>query len=160
MTMTKPVPRNATIPMTFAHAFTLPGFDEVLPPGDYDIAPDAGALFDPRNPLACAGRAELRLHARQAHPGLARSLSVSLTALSRAGLRDRERGRDLVDVFLESMLSDPMIWLVMGADGVSEDEVRTRYARLRSARQVTAGDVPALNRTVGLALNTHAEDHA
>jgi hypothetical protein len=146
--------------MTFVHAFTLPGFDEVLPPGDYDIQSEAGAHFDPANPVACSGRGQVRLHARRAHPGLARSLSVSLTALSRAGLRDRERGRDLVDVFLDSMLSDPMIWLVMGADGVSEGEVRTLYARLRSARQDTAVEVPPLPGTVGLARNTHAEDRA
>jgi hypothetical protein len=146
--------------MTFLHAFTLPGFDEVLPPGDYDILSEAGAHFDPANPVACSGRAQVRLHARRAHPGLARSLSVSLTALSRAGLRDRERGRDLVDVFLDSMLSDPMIWLVMGADGVSEGDIRTLYARLRSARQETGDEVPPLPRTVGRARNTHAEDRA
>jgi hypothetical protein len=155
-----PVLMNSKTRMTFIHAFTLPGFDEVLPPGDYDVAPEVGAVFRPSDPLTCVGRAQMHLQARKGHPGLARSLSVSLAALAQAGLRDGEADRDLVDVVLDSMLSDPMIWLVMGADGVSEDEVRTRYARLRSARQDAAGDVPALNRTVRLAPNTHAEDHA
>lgn len=70
----------------------------------------------------------LRLHPRETHPGLSRTLTVPLADLDRAVARDKLTDKPLADYFLEEMLADPMIRLVMQADGVAESELRTLYA--------------------------------
>ncbi|MFD2815838.1 hypothetical protein ACFSYD_18030 [Paracoccus aerius] len=45
--------------------------------------------------------------------------------------KDKLTGKALTDFFLEEMLADPMIRLVMEADGVGEAELRDLYSRTR-----------------------------
>jgi len=54
---------------------------------------------------------------------------VSLADLDHARARDKRTGHTLTDFFLEEMLADPMIRLVMQADGVSEAHLRHLYTR-------------------------------
>jgi hypothetical protein len=42
--------------------------------------------------------------------------------------KDKLTGKALTDFFLEEMLADPMIRLVMKADGVEEAELRSLYS--------------------------------
>jgi len=55
-------------------------------------------------------------------------LTVPLAELERAVAKDKLPGKALTDFFLEEMLADPMIRLVMKADGVEEAELRSLYA--------------------------------
>jgi hypothetical protein len=128
---------NTTI--TFRNAFDLPGFDESLPAGAYEIggfpcAPGtcAGARLD-------TGSVTLRLHPRQSHPGLERSLTVRHSDLKAAAIRDAATEAvpcdgPQPDTFLDRMLADPMIRLVMVADRVSETEIRSMYRSLPIGR--------------------------
>jgi hypothetical protein len=111
----------------FSHPFTVPGFDETLPAGEYEI--ETELIPPPDQPDAAAWKASVlvRLHARASHPGLARTLTVSLVDLDHARARDKLTDRALSDFFLEEMLADPMIRLVMKADGVSEAHLRHLY---------------------------------
>ena len=74
----------------------------------------------------------VHLHPRASHPGLTRSLSVSLLDLDKARAKDKLSGKKLSEVFLEGMLADPMVQLVMQADGVSEAQLRHLYSRSRT----------------------------
>ena len=118
---------------TFERPFTLPGFPEALPAGDYDLETEISAPPDHRDPeqWKASVLVTVRLHPRMSHPGLARSLTVPLSALEHAVARDKLTGSGLVDFFVEEMLTDPMVQLVMRADRVSEAEIRSIYARSR-----------------------------
>ncbi len=80
------------------------------------------------------------VRARGSHPGLARSLTLPLSALEGALARDKHSGLDLVGFFVEEMLVDPMVRLMMRADRISEIEIRTLYAHGASGRQ--GGETP------------------
>ncbi len=114
--------------VAFRRQFELPGFDETLPPGDYEIE---APLLHPGD-LTRRGKrgstVRLTLHPRASHPGLSRTLSVPLAELEIAVARDRLGGRALTDFRVEEMLADPMIRLVMQADGVAESDIRDLYA--------------------------------
>jgi hypothetical protein len=105
----------------FDRPFKLPGFDETLPAGEYDIETELASPPDHKDP-------------RASHPGLTRSLSVSLVDLDNARAKDKLSGKDLSQVFLEDMLADPMVQLVMQADGVSEAHLRHLYSGSRTAQ--------------------------
>lgn len=77
----------------------------------------------------------VRLHPRASHPGLGRTLTVPLAELESAVAKDKFTGKALKDYFLEEMLADPMIRLVMQADGVAEADLRTLYAPQSDQRQ-------------------------
>ncbi|WP_299614500.1 hypothetical protein [uncultured Tateyamaria sp.] len=112
----------------FDRPFKLPGFDETLPAGEYDIETELASPPDHKDPQAWKASVVVHLHPRLSHPGLTRSLSVSLLDLDRARARDKLSGKDLSQVFLEEMLADPMVQLVMQADGVSEAYLRHLYS--------------------------------
>ncbi|RYH06754.1 hypothetical protein [Tropicimonas sp. IMCC6043] len=114
----------------FSQPFTVPGFDETLPAGEYEIETELVSPPDQRDPAAWKASVLVKLHPRISHPGLARSLTVSLADLDHARARDKLTGGTLSDFFLEEMLADPMIRLVMKADGVSEAQLRHYYSRL------------------------------
>lgn len=76
----------------------------------------------------------VKLHPRPSHPGLARSLTVSLADLDDVRAKDKLTGRALTDVFLQEMLADPMIRLVMEADGVSAAHMWHLYSGHRTAQ--------------------------
>ena len=111
----------------FSHPFTLPGFDEMLPSGEYDIETELSAPPGHLKPQAWKASVVIQLHPRVSHPGLARSLTVSLADLESAQAKDKLSGKDLSQFFLEEMLADPMVRLVMQADGVSEAQIRRLY---------------------------------
>lgn len=112
----------------FSRPFSVPGFDETLPAGEYEIETESASPPDQQDPEAWKASVLVKLHSRTSHPGLARSLTVSLADLDHARARDKLTGKALTDFFLEEMLADPMIRLVMQADGVSEAHLRHLYS--------------------------------
>lgn len=118
----------------FDRPFNLPGFDETLPAGEYDIETELASPPDHKDPQAWKASVVVHLHARLSHPGLTRSLSVSLADLDHARAKDKLTGKDLSQVFLEDLLADPMVQLVMQADGVSEAHLRHLYSGSRTAQ--------------------------
>ena len=118
----------------FDRPFKLPGFDETLPAGEYDIETELASPPDHKDPEAWKASVVVHLHPRASHPGLTRSLSVSLADLDHARAKDKLSGKDLSLVFLEDMLADPMVQLVMQADGVSEAHLRHLYSGTRTTQ--------------------------
>ncbi|WP_227444234.1 hypothetical protein [Cognatishimia sp. F0-27] len=118
----------------FDRSFRLPGFDETLPAGEYDIETELVSPPDHRDPDAWKAAVIVNLHPRMSHPGLTRSLSVSLVDLDQARAKDKLSGKDLSGIFLDEMLADPMVKLVMQADGVSEAQLRHLYSGSRTTR--------------------------
>ena len=112
----------------FARPFTVPGFDETLPAGEYEVETEVAPPDGQRDAAEWKASILVKLHPRTSHPGLARTLTVSLADLDAARARDKLTGRELSDVFLEDMLADPMVQLVMKADGVSEVHLRHLYS--------------------------------
>src|SRR5210317_1998988 len=102
----------------FDRPFKLPGFDETLPAGEYDIETELASPPDHKDPEAWKASVVVHLHPRLSHPGLTRSLSLSLADLDHVRAKDKLSGKDLSQIFLEDMLDDPMVQLVMQADGV------------------------------------------
>lgn len=112
----------------FLQPFQLPGFNETLPPGEYVIETELLGPADWIDPGTWTSSVLVHLHPRISHPGLERTLTVPLSDLQHAVARDKLTGKALADYFLEEMLSDPMIRLVMQADGVAEAELRALYS--------------------------------
>lgn len=112
----------------FLREFQLPSFNETLPPGEYEIETCLMEPADWIEPGAWTSSVLVRLHPRASHPGLSRTLTVPLTELEQAVAKDKLTGKALTDYFLEEMLSDPMIRLVMQADGVAEADLRNLYS--------------------------------
>ena len=118
---------NKTVAV-LSRPFTVPGFDETLPAGEYEIETELVSPPDQRDPAAWKASVMVKLHPRTSHPGLAQTLTVSFAELDHARARDKLTGSALTDFFLEEMLADPMIRLVMKADGVSEAHLRRLYS--------------------------------
>ena len=116
----------------FARPFRLPGFDEMLPAGDYDIETELSSPPNHLDPDAWKASVRVQLHPRMSHPGLVRNLTVSLIDLEMARAKDKLTGKALSELYLEEMLEDPMVRLVMKADGVSEIQIRHLYSGARS----------------------------
>ncbi len=116
----------------FARPFNVPGFSETLPPGEYEIETELVSPPDNQDPEAWKASVLVKLHSRISHPGLSRTLTVSLADLDHARARDKLTGRALSDFFLDEMLADPMVRLVMQADGVSEAHLRHLYSGRRT----------------------------
>lgn len=112
---------------TFSRPFQVQGFDEMLPAGDYFIETELRAPIDHLEPKSWKASVLVHLHPRPSHPGLARSLTVSLADLESALARDKLSGKELELFVLEEMLSDPMVRLMMNADGYSDAELRHLY---------------------------------
>jgi hypothetical protein len=112
----------------FLRPFQLPSFNETLPPGEYEIETRLLEPVDWIEPGTWTSSVLVHLHARASHPGLARTLTVPLADLEHAVARDKLSGKALTEYFLEEMLADPMIRLVMQADGVAESELRALYS--------------------------------
>lgn len=112
----------------FLQPFELASFDEVLPAGDYEIETELVDPVDWIEPGIWTASVLVHLKPQTSHPGLSRTLTVPLTELENAIAKDKLSGKALTDYFLEEMLADPMVCLVMQADGVSEEEMRGLYA--------------------------------
>jgi hypothetical protein len=126
----------------FLRPFQLPSFNETLPPGDYEIETQLLETVDWIEPGTWTTSVLVRLHPRASHPGLSRTLTVPLADLEHALAKDKLTGKALTDYFLEEMLADPMIRLVMQADGVAEQDLRDLYSP-RSDRKQEAQDNPS-----------------
>lgn len=118
--------------VVFDRPFTVSGFGETLPPGEYEIETELVSPPDHRDPEGWKASVLVKLHPRVSHPGLARALTVSLADLDHARAKDKRTGRELANHFLEEMLADPMVSLVMKADGVSEAHLRHLYSGHRT----------------------------
>jgi hypothetical protein len=118
---------NKTIAV-FTRPFAVPGFSETLPAGEYEIETELVSPPDQKDPAVWKANVLVKLHPRISHPGLARTLTVSLADLDDARAKDKLTGRALSDIFLEEMLADPMVRLVMEADGISEAHLRNLYS--------------------------------
>lgn len=112
----------------FARPFTVPGFGETLPAGAYEIETDLASPPEHGDREGWKASVQMTLHARTAHPGLARTLTVSRADLDHARARDKLTGRALSNFFLEDMLADPIVRLVMEADGVTAAQLRHLFA--------------------------------
>ncbi|MCV3274170.1 hypothetical protein [Roseobacter sinensis] len=112
----------------FLRPFQLPSFNETLPPGEYEIETQLRAPVDRIEPGTWTSSVLVHLHPRASHPGLGRTLTVPLAELENAAAKDKLTDKALTDHFLEEMLADPMIRLVMQADGVGESELRDLYS--------------------------------
>ena len=55
----------------FARPFTVPGFDETLPAGEYEIETELVSPPDQKDPEAWKASVLVKLHPRISHPGLA-----------------------------------------------------------------------------------------
>ncbi|MFN3146137.1 MAG: hypothetical protein ACE368_13230 [Paracoccaceae bacterium] len=128
---------TASIKMTavFLRPFQLSSFNETLPAGEYEIETQLLEPVDRFEPGTWTSSVLVHLHARASHPGLGRTLTVPLAELESAVVRDKLTGKALTDYFLEEMLADPMIRLVMQADGVGEAELRHLYSARPRASQ-------------------------
>jgi len=120
--------------------FELPSFNETLPPGEYEIETQLLEPVDWIEPGSWTSSVLVRLHPRASNPGLSRSLTVPLAELEHAVAKDKLTGKALTDFFLEEMLADPMIRLVMQADGVAESDLRDLYAPRSDQRQAGQDD--------------------
>ena len=112
----------------FLRPFQLLSFKETLPPGEYEIETQVLEPVDWIKPGKWTSSVLVRLHPRASHPGLSRTLTVPLVELEHAVAKDKLTGKALTDYFLEEMLADPMIRLVMQADGVAESDLRDLYS--------------------------------
>jgi hypothetical protein len=155
--------------VTFARPFVLPGFGEQLPAGDYEIENELCAPLDHRDPDRWKASVMLALHSRSTHPGLSRNLTVSLADLDGALAKDKLTGKDLSTFLLDALLEDPMVRLVMKADGVSDMQLRHLYAGPAEARRPPAppsgeatpdpaGEAPARDGPVDLDTHRTAGD--
>lgn len=133
---------TATIKTTavFVRPFQLPSFNETLPPGEYEIETQLLEPVDWIEPGTWTSSVLVHLHPRASHPGLRRTLTVPLADLEHAGAKDKLTGKELTDYFLEEMLADPMIRLVMQADGVNEAELRELYSARPQGSRTGAGE--------------------
>ena len=112
----------------FARPFRLADFDEVLPAGEYELETELLDQVDAVERGDWTSSVLVHLHPRESHPGLSRTLTVTLAELEKAVAKDKLTGKALTEYFLEEMLADPMVCLVMQADGVSEEEIRRLYS--------------------------------
>lgn len=119
----------------FLRPFQLPSFNETLSPGEYEIETQLLEPVDWIEPGTWTSSVLVRLRPRASHPGLSRTLTVPLAELEHAVAKDKLTGKALTDFFLEEMLADPMIRLVMQADGVAEADLRTLYSPQSDQRQ-------------------------
>ncbi|NOD37138.1 MULTISPECIES: hypothetical protein [unclassified Ruegeria] len=134
----------------FSKPFTFPGFDELLPAGEYEIETELSAPPDYLNPEAWKASVLICLHPRESHPGLARTLTVSLADLDRARAKDKLSSKELSQFLLDQLLADPMVQLIMRADGVSETQLRHLYSdSLISEADDRSSDQSALRRGCG-----------
>lgn len=124
----------------FLRPFQLPSFNETLPSGEYEIETQPLEPLDWIEPGTWTSSVLVRLHPSASHPGLSRTLTVSLAELEHAAAKDKLTGKALTDFFLEEMLADPMIRLVMQADGVAEADLRTLYAPQSDQQQAGQED--------------------
>ncbi len=118
----------------FSGPFSVPGFDETLPAGKYDIETELCSPPDSRQPDVWKASVVIKLQPGASLRGLATTLTVSLADLDKARAKDKLSGSEPSDSFFEEMLADPMIRLVMEADSVAETQLRNLYSASRRSQ--------------------------
>ena len=118
----------------FLRPFVIPGFDEVLPAGEYAFEAELDAPTGLSSPESWIASVLIHLHPKANSPGLAQTLTIPLQELERALVKDKLSGQPLADFFLEEMLADPMVRFVMQSGGVSEAYLRRVYSGSREQR--------------------------
>ncbi len=121
--------------VVFTRPFTVRGVGETFPAGEYAIETELACPPGHLSPDSWKASVLVRLHPRATHPGLARTLTLSVDDLEQACEHDTLTGRQVSDAVVEEMLADPISRLAMMADGVSEAYVRQLY----SARKLPEG---------------------
>ncbi|WP_191090231.1 hypothetical protein [Histidinibacterium aquaticum] len=119
---------------TLLKPFRLATFDEVLPAGDYLIKMELIDPVDWIDPGDWIASVLVHLKSCASRSGRSRTLTVPLIELERAEAEDKVTGKALFDYFLQEMLADPMICLVMQADGVAEDKFRASRRGMVTAK--------------------------
>ena len=135
----------------FLQPFELESFNETLPAGEYLIESEFREPADGFEPSTWTASVLLHLHPAGSHPGLTRTLTVPLAELQRAVAKDKLTGKALTDFFLDEMMADPMIRLVMKADGVAESEIRDLYG------EQSAQDPDSTRKACGSAASSEEE---
>lgn len=141
----------------FLRPFQIPSFNETLPPGEYEIETQILEPVDWIEPGTWTSSVLVRLHLRASHPGLCRTLAVPLAELENAVVKDKLTGKALTDFFLEEMLADPMIRLVMQADGVAESNLSDVYSARSDGR---SGRAETKQRTTAMRSGKNTDDAA
>lgn len=113
----------------FSLPFVVPGAGETLPAGEYDIETELVSPPDHLHPEVWKASVLVKVCPRTPYPELPRSRIVSLADLDHAGAKDKRTGRALSEFFLEEMLADPMMRLVIESAGVAEMQLRQLYSR-------------------------------
>lgn len=114
--------------ISFAHSFALPGFDGQLPPGRYEFEVEIDVWRAYAAPTCWKDYILLHLHNPAPEPGMPTTLDVRLTDFESALARDALRGSNAQSAFLDGMLANPLVRLLMEADRVSETELRHLFA--------------------------------
>lgn len=127
---------------TFARPFELEGFDGWLPAGRYELESEQEILDGMPMPDRLQTSVLIHLHAKAGSPALAQTLTVPWEVLDRARNRDETRAELPCDVFLDRLLADPIVQLLMLSDGVSASEVRrvAKAARALNPLQLSCVD--------------------
>jgi hypothetical protein len=113
----------------FSKPFLLPGLEEVLPAGEYHLEAELEAPSGLADPERWKASVLVHLHPTLGSPGLVRTLTIPLADLEHALARDKLSGQPLADFFLEEMLADPLVRLVMESDGISAGQMRRLHSR-------------------------------
>lgn len=82
--------RTTVKTVTFTRPFVLSGLDEVQSAGTYEVETDEELLESVSFPAYRRMLTLIRLHARPAHPGMTRSVSIDPAELDAALSRDAE----------------------------------------------------------------------
>jgi hypothetical protein len=121
----------------FVRPFRVPGFDGLLPAGEYLLETELEAPSGFPDPESWKASVLIHLHPKGASPGLARTVTVPLTDLERAQAEDSLSGAPLAEFLLDELLADPMVRLFMASDDVSEDDIRRLYPGRRAGPEPT-----------------------
>ncbi|MCV2875086.1 hypothetical protein OE810_02325 [Rhodobacteraceae bacterium XHP0102] len=114
--------------ITLQNAFKIKGFHETLPAGKYDIEISEHCSQNSKTQKKHLSSVILHLHPCTSNPGLKRSIHLPLVEFEAVLSKDEVTLKKSKDPFLEAMMADPFIHLIMQADGYSETEVRNLHA--------------------------------
>jgi hypothetical protein len=127
--------RTLTKTVTFRRPFSIGGFDELLPAGDYCVETDEELLVGLSFSSYRRVLTVIHLPAASGNPNLTRSLTIDPNELDAALIRDQAHAETHTDTELEEIMLDPIAHLVMNSDGLSKaavwrviDTVRERLA--------------------------------
>lgn len=122
-------PVKARTIAVFVRPFRIPGLEEELPAGEYELETEVEPPFGFPDPESWRASVLIRLQPKAGTPGPGRSVTVPLADLERAEAEDRLAGPPLAEFLLDELLADPMVRLFMASDGITEAEMRRLHSR-------------------------------